>query len=86
MQIPKLKLGMNLQVALNPTLKRGENEKFISSADQSAIGNQKSAMFCLILPDFSWSIGHILSFSPGFSLGFSVRLELRNRFNGLPIF
>ena len=26
-QIPKLKLEMNLQVALNPTLKRGENEK-----------------------------------------------------------
>jgi hypothetical protein len=24
------------------------------------------------------------SFSPGFSLGFSVRLKLRNRFNGFP--
>ena len=26
-----------------------------------------------------------LSFSPGFSLGFSVRSKLRNRFNGFPI-
>ena len=40
-QIPKLKLGTNFQGA-NPTLKRGENEKLISSAD--AIGNRQSTI------------------------------------------